>query len=100
MIVDCRTYTLLPRKIPQYLEIFKTLALPIQKKHFGDPVGIYVTDVGPQNEFIHMWRFDDFADMEKKRNARNAEPEWADYMKASDGLLLKQETKIIRGTNF
>lgn len=33
MIVDVRTYTLIPRKTPVYVGLFETLALPVTKRH-------------------------------------------------------------------
>lgn len=34
--------------------------------------------------------------MEQKRSARDKDPEWGTYLKETEGLLVKQETKIIR----
>ena len=33
MIVDVRTYTLVPRKLATYLEIFEKHELPVMKRH-------------------------------------------------------------------
>ena len=33
MIVDVRTYTLVPRKMARYLELFESHALPVMLRH-------------------------------------------------------------------
>ena len=33
MIVDVRTYTLIPRRLTKYLELFEKHALPVMKRH-------------------------------------------------------------------
>ena len=40
MIVDVRTYNIVPRKMPRYLELFETYALPVQLRHIGAPLGL------------------------------------------------------------
>ncbi len=100
MIIDHRTYTFHPRKIPDFLEIYEREGLPIQLKHLGNLVGYFVTIVGPLNQVIHMWGYDSFADMEKRRAARDADPAWAAYGKKYPSQVIKQETKIIQPVSF
>ncbi len=100
MIIDHRTYNITPRRMKEYLEIFETYALPIQIKHLGAPLGFYVVDTGPLDQVVHLWAYDSMADMEVKRSARNADPDWAIYMEKTKGLIVSQETKIIRPAPF
>lgn len=58
MIIDHRTYDIVPRKTPAFMKVFMEKAVPIMKKYFGEPVGIYLVEVGPQNQLIHMWRYE------------------------------------------
>ena len=60
----------------------------------------YTTSVGPQNEFVHLWSYDDLTDMERRRAARDADPDWAVYKKKSAGMLVKQENKLITPVSF
>lgn len=96
MIVDHRTYDIVPRKAPAFMAVFMEKAVPIMRKYFGEPVGIYLVEVGPQNQLIHMWRYESYGDMETKRAARDRDPDWAVYLKETEGFLSRQETKIIR----
>ena len=96
MIIDMRTYDIVPRQMPNFMKAFNELGLPVMKKYFGEPVGLYVTEVGHINQLTQMWGFKDYADMETKRKARDADPDWPAYFKATEGLLFSQENKIIR----
>jgi hypothetical protein len=99
-IIDLRTYTIRPRGMPEYLKLFEELALPIQLRHIGPPVGYYTAEIGALNQVVHLWGFDSLADMEARRTARNADPGWPGYLAASAHLVLAQENRIIRRVDF
>jgi hypothetical protein len=99
-IVDLRIYTIRPRGMPEYLKLFEELALPIQLRHIGPPVGYYTAEIGALNQVVHLWGFDSLADMEARRVARNADPDWPRYLAASAHLVLAQENRIIRRVAF
>jgi hypothetical protein len=61
MIVDVRTYTLVPRKLPRYVELFEQHALPVMKRHGLELLGYYVSQIGPLNQVVHLWRYDSLA---------------------------------------
>lgn len=100
MIVDVRTYTLPPRKMKAYIALFEQYGLPVQRKHLGDPIGYFVSEVGALNQVVHLWGFESMADMETKRAARNADPAWDDYLARTEGYVSAQEDKIMRPTSF
>ena len=96
MIVDVRTYTLVPRKTPRFLEMFETHALPIMARHGFDLMGFYTSQIGALNQVLHLWRYASLADLETKRAARDADPAWAEYLRLTEGLVMGQENKIMR----
>lgn len=100
MIIDHRTYTIQHGRTGEYLKLFEEKGLPVQLKHLGDLAGFFVTAIGPLNEVVHLWRYKDMADMEARRTARDADPDWDAYKKLSAGLLVKQENKIIKPVSF
>jgi hypothetical protein len=100
MIVDVRTYTLMPRKTPRYLEIFETHALPVMRRHGLDLAGYYVSQIGQLNQVLHLWRYESLADLESKRAARDADPAWGEYLALTEGMVLSQENKIMRPAAF
>jgi hypothetical protein len=100
MIVDVRTYTLIPRKQAKYLELFENHALPVTKRHGLELMSYYVSYIGALNQVVHLWRYDSLADMEKKRAARDADPAWGEFLSLTEGMLLLQEDKVMRPTSF
>jgi hypothetical protein len=99
-IIDMRIYTIRPRGMPEYLKLFEEMALPIQLRHIGPPIGYYTGEIGALNQVVHLWGFDSLADMEARRAARNADPGWPNYLAASAHLMLAQENRIIRRVDF
>jgi hypothetical protein len=100
MIVDVRTYTLIPRKMAKYLELFEAQALPVMQRHNLELMGYYVSHIGPLNQVVHLWRYASLADMEQKRAARDADPDWPAFLARTEGMVLLQDNKIIRPTTF
>jgi len=100
MIIDHRTYTIAPRKMGEFLRLFEQFGMPVQRRHLGPLLGFYVTEVGPLNQVVHLWGYDSMADMEKRRAARNADPAWDEYLSKGAGLVLSQETKLLRPAPF
>ena len=100
MIVDVRTYDIVPRKMKTYLELFERYAMPVQRKHIGEPLGYFVTEHGALHQVVHFWGYESLADLEQKRAARDADPDWADYLARTDGLVVRQENKLCRPTEW
>jgi len=100
MIIDHRTYTLRPNTVGEYLNVFEKLAMPTVRKHVGEPIGFFVTTIGPINQVVHLWGYEDFADMERRRAARDADPAWPKYRKKAMELIVSQENKILKPASF
>lgn len=96
MIVDVRTYNIVPRKMKTYLALFEEFALPIQRRHIGDPLGYFLVEHGPLHQVVHLWGYENLADLEKRRAARDADPAWAKYLAKTDGLVVSQDNKLCR----
>lgn len=95
-LVDHRIYTIRLRKMPEFLEVFNRLAMPILLKTLGPPLGFYVSHVGPLNQFVHLWGYDDLADYERRCLARDTHPDFPAYLSASEHLIVAQETRLIK----
>ncbi len=100
MIVNVRTYTLVARKMPQYLKLFEELALPATQRHGMKLMGYYSSVIGPQNQVVHLWQYDSLADMEAKRAARDQDPGWKEFLSQTEGLILLQEDKVMKPAAF
>ena len=95
-LIDHRTYTIALRKMPEFLEVFNRLAMPILMQTLEHPVGFYVSQVGPLNQFVHLWSYESLADYERRSIARDTHPDFAAYLTASEHLIEAQETRLIR----
>jgi hypothetical protein len=100
MIVDVRTYTLIPRKMAKYLDLFEKHALPVMQRHGLELLGYYLSQIGPLNQVVHLWRYDSLADLEEKRAARDADPAWGEFLSLTEGMVLMQDNKVMRPASF
>ena len=98
MIVDVRTYNIVPRKMGEYLALFESQALPVLRRHLGDPLGYFVVEHGPLHQVVHLWGYESLADLEQRRGARDADPAWGEYLQATEGLVVSQDNKLTRPT--
>lgn len=99
-LVDFRVYTIALRKMPEFLEVFDRLAMPILLETLGHPLGFWTSFVGPQNQFTHLWGYDDLADYERRCRARDTHPDFPAYLKSSGHLITAQETQLIRASSL
>lgn len=99
-VVDHRIYTIVPRGMAEFLEVFERLAMPVLREHLGEPLGFYVSSIGPLNQVVHLWGYDSLADFERRSQARDSDPRFPDYLQASRHLVVAQDTRIIRPVAF
>jgi hypothetical protein len=99
-VIDHRIYTIKPRGMAEFLEVFETLALPVLMRTLGHPLGFYVSDIGPLNQFVHLWGYDSLADYDQRRKARDADPDFPTYLRASAHLIVAQESRLISRVTF
>ncbi len=95
-LIDHRIYTIALRKMPEFLEVFDRLAMPVLMETLGPPLGIYTSLVGPLNQVVHLWAYADLTDYERRCRQRDTHPEFPAYLAASGHLIVAQETRLIR----
>lgn len=100
MIVELREYTLHPGKVPEYLRLYETEGQAVQRPILGHLVGYYHTEVGVQNQVVHLWAYEDHADREARRARLAADPAWQAYVPKIHPLILTQQTRIMRPAPF
>jgi hypothetical protein len=86
--------------VPEFLRLYEELTLPVGIKHWGKPVVFCVSEIGPLNQVIHIWEFENLAHLERCRAAIAADPAAAQYFAATDGMIVAQEDRIVRRVNF
>ncbi|SEB15583.1 NIPSNAP family protein [Variovorax sp. YR216] len=99
-LIDHRIYTIALRKMPEFLDVFDRLAMPILLQTLGHPVGFYTSLIGPQNQFVHLWAYESLADYEARSRARDSHPDFPAYLQASAHLITAQETRLVRAADL
>lgn len=100
MILEERDYRLVPGMTGAFLTAYETMGLPIQRKHLGEPVGFFTTDIGELNHVISIWRYDDYALRSQSRAAMLADPDWPAYLAAIKGMIDVQNIRILTPARF
>jgi hypothetical protein len=97
LIIDERTYDIAPGMFQQYLEKHFREALPVMRKHLGEPYGYFMSETGDLNQFVHLWRYESMADREQRRKALYADPDWLAYKSSTGerGLVMHQHNRLL-----
>jgi hypothetical protein len=89
MIYEVRTYTLKPGSVAQWEENFAK-ALPVRTKH-SELGGLWHTEIGPLNQVVHIWPYEDLQQRTEIRAKAAQETGWPP---AGGDLLLNMESQI------
>jgi hypothetical protein len=95
MIVEQRIYTLIPGKLPEFLDIYERLGWPIAKEKMGKMLGYFYSEVGELNQVIHQYGYESFEERLRLRAEINKDPEWQKYGAAARPLIIRQENRIM-----
>ena len=99
-LVELREYTLHHGKVPEYLRLYAEEGMAIQLPILGTLLGYHHTEVGTQNQIVHLWGYADHADREERRARLQQNSEWQAYVPKIQPLLLTQQTRIMRPAPF
>jgi hypothetical protein len=102
MYIDHRTYTLKPLMLGKWLALYEEHGLPVQQKYLGNLIGFFQTEIGPLNQVVHLWGFDDLNERQRRRAEMAKDPAWHEFMRRNEelGAFLHQEDKIIVPVRF
>ena len=100
MIIDERTYRIVPGKVDEYLANYEKNGLPLHRMHIGEPIGWFVVVEGGLNQVVHWWGYRSMAEREDKRAALYSDPDWNAYRSHGGELVQYQENRILRPTRF
>lgn len=100
MLIEHRTYILKPGVVAAFVEFFEHHDLPFIVPIMGPPVGWYTTEIGPLNQVIQLWAFEDFTDRERRRERVAAHPSWAKHLATLMPLVVSQHSMLLRPAPF
>jgi NIPSNAP len=100
MLIEMRTYNLIPGKLSEFLRIYESEGMATQREILGNMLGYFHTEIGPLNQIVHMWGYETFEDRSNRRKKLQANPIWSACLPKLTALIHAQETKILVGASF
>ena len=102
MIYELRTYEVLPTKLGDWLQLYKTEALEVQVEHLGELVGFFTTEFGTLNQVVHLWAYVSLNDRETRRASMAKDPRWQEFGRKNKelGAVVKLDSRILKPTEF
>ena len=100
MFYEIRTYRLKNGAIPDYLKVVGEEGIAIQKRHLGNLVGYFSSEIGPINEIVHIWGFSSLDDRQARRGRLMADPAWRAFLPKIRDLIVTADTKIMTPAPF
>lgn len=78
MIYELRTYAFKPGTIPQWEERLAAL-LPVREQ-FSKLLACWHMEIGPMNQAVHIWPYEDLAHRTKVREGATNHPDWPPHL--------------------
>jgi hypothetical protein len=96
MIYELRTYTLKPGTLADVVKAASTVSRDIRADNFGKLEGYWLTEIGPLNQVMHLWSYDDLNQRARLRTELGKNPRWgAEYVPLIRPHLVRQEVRIL-----
>jgi hypothetical protein len=99
MVYEMRVYTLQPGKVPEFQALIEKEALPVINK-YSKLVGWWSTEIGPLNEVVHIWAYEDLAHRTRARQAQGEDPQLQAFRPKAQAMIVSQYNKIMTPANF
>jgi hypothetical protein len=100
MIIEMRIYTLHCGATPAYLAVYQSEGMAIQLRHLPRLLGSFTSDIGPLNQVVYLWGYEDLAERSRCRAALAQDPLWRPYVEMIRGFIQTQESRILLPTSF
>jgi hypothetical protein len=100
MLIEQRIYTCAPGKLKGYLAVYEAHGVAVHAEILGHWLGCYVVEVGPLNQVVHLWGFEDFEDRTARRARLANDPRWRNYLNEAAGLVVQQENRLLQPAAF
>ena len=102
MIYELRIYTVKPGTLPAFIKLNSEVAYKIRGDNHGKLVGCWTSEIGPLNQFFHLWSYPSLAERETLRAGLATLPGWTeqytsqvrDMMAGQENLLLNLDGDI------
>lgn len=99
MVYELRIYSVQPGKVGELQALFEKEGLPVINE-YSKLVGWWSTEVGPLNQVVHLWAYNDHGHREKVRAAQNADPRLVGYRGKVLALIVSQSNMLLTPASF
>ncbi len=97
MLYELRTYTARAGGVPKILKANEEVGRPVRGDDYGKLEGYWYTDIGPLNQVMHLWSYEDMAERDAKRAELGKLEGWTkEYIPLIRPLIVKQELRFMQ----
>ncbi len=100
MIVEMRTYILQPGQQTSFLRLMEQEGILIERSVLGCMLGFYSTEIGVQNQVIHLWGYDNFEERQRRRSLLAASPEWLAFVPKVMPMIRDMQNQLLNPAPF
>jgi NIPSNAP len=100
MIVEQRDYHVLTGRLSELVHLYETEGIELQQRYLDGFVGAFTTDVGALSTYTSLWRYDSYAERERRRAELQADERWRAFLAKIQPLIHTQHNRILVPTSF
>jgi hypothetical protein len=100
VIVEQRDYHVFTGRLNELVRLYADEGIAIQQEILGGLVGVFTTDIGALSTYTSLWRYDSFADRERRRARLQADERWQAFLGKIQPLIHTQQNRILVPTAF
>jgi hypothetical protein len=96
MIYELRTSTVKQRSLPEAVKAAGIVSLEIRKDDYGKLEGCWQTEIGPLNQVMELWSYEDLSQRARLLAELNTNPRWsAEYTRLFRPHLMREEIRLL-----
>jgi NIPSNAP len=100
VILEQRDYHVTTGKLPELVRLYDTEGAAIQEEYLGGFVGAFTIDIGALSTYTTLWRYDSYAERERRRAELQADARWVEFLAKIQPLIHTQHNRILVPTSF
>jgi hypothetical protein len=100
VILEQRDYHVTTGQLPELVRLYDTEGIAIQDEYLGGFVGAFTTDIGALSTYTTLWRYDSYAERQRRRAELQADARWVEFLAKIQPLIHTQHNRILVPTSF
>jgi hypothetical protein len=100
VIVEQRDYHVYTGKLNELLALYESEGIELQQRHLGGFIAAFTTDIGAVSTYTSLWRYDSYAERERRRAELQADEAWRGFLAKIQPLIHTQQNRILIPTSF